>query len=399
MWKFSKSSATFSVLFSFLLVLFSSSTSFAHEVGSFKGLSEKERQSFARAFIQSEDHNPTVHYLIYNTKEYSQRNTLNVYAYSCDYLDYESYNPETGKYPIKSQPDCGSYLSYNKHTGRYTIKIKARYYTQSTYNKERGFLEGNGSFYANQPSAPSYEAEITSTDDPDYFVIYSDTNNKLNQFNIKPATSVPDSSNNSGNSSNNQDAGFFGGILQGIKDFFAPMFDSMSVFASWTGSFFENLKNGISSIFSGLFEGVAKIVDFIVNFFIELGKFIIDIVKKIFIPEQAELQAKFNSMSNQAKNSLGELTRYIEFNFFTGVSAQSSCRYDSQFAISSSSWDSFKQILKFDACSVPEPLIFLARNLLWFAFGFWAINRILQVIPILFGSYYVWERWAHKEDK
>ena len=48
-------------------------------------------------------------------------------------------------------------------------------------------------------------------------------------------------------------------------------------------------------------------------------------------------------------------------------------------------------------CKVPKIYITLARNLLLFAFFWWAVYRLLQMIPVVMGSSYIWDRWTRKE--
>ena len=48
-------------------------------------------------------------------------------------------------------------------------------------------------------------------------------------------------------------------------------------------------------------------------------------------------------------------------------------------------------------CKVPKIYITLARNLFMFAFFWWSAYRLFQMVPIVMGSMYVWDRWKRSE--
>lgn len=170
----------------------------------------------------------------------------------------------------------------------------------------------------------------------------------------------------------------------------------------------DTIINGIKNLFSSLIESVKNIWDFLANFFTklveELGKF----VKWIFVPSQEELNNELSNIRSMFKfekitNILN--TTYLPLNS-VGFSYGSYC--------SDSYWDATTPHLNnllssggqkytngwrltTSICKVPKIYITLARNLLMFAFFWWAVYRILQIIPVVMGSAYVWDRWTRKE--
>ena len=57
-----------------------------------------------------------------------------------------------------------------------------------------------------------------------------------------------------------------------------------------------------------------------------------------------------------------------------------------------SGMNGFPAIVKINICKVPAPLIFIARNLLYFSIMFIVFSRLKSTVEIVFGSRYVWEK-------
>lgn len=206
------------------------------------------------------------------------------------------------------------------------------------------------------------------------------------------------------NNSNNSGGSFNLDILGGIKAFFQPMIDSIARTQKAVLGISDTIINGVKNLFSSLIESVKNIWDFLYN----LPSKIPEMIKFIFVPSQEELN---NELSNiRSMFSFEQITRVLNTTYLplnsAGFSYGSYC--------SDAYWDATTPHLNnllnsggqkytngfrltTSICKVPKIYITLARNLLMFAFFWWAVYRILQIIPVVMGSAYIWDRWFKKE--
>ena len=133
-----------------------------------------------------------------------------------------------------------------------------------------------------------------------------------------------------------------------------------------------------------------------------------DIIRGLFVPSDNDLNQELGNLRSMF--SFEQITRVLNTTYLpldsVGFSYDSECSdayWDATTTQLSNLFDSGGQKytkgfrLITSICKVPKIYITLARNLLMFAFFWWAVYRILQIIPVVMGSAYVWDRWTRKE--
>lgn len=396
MWKSNKFLVISLGLLSFLLASLQPSFTYAIEQKSFEGLDLSERQSFSRILSPLNSIPANVKYFIYRDNSVYPENALQVLAYTCDYAEYFSeYNHEVGGYgKVSEMPDCGVMLEYSQQSGNYIIKLKAASYSQKYFFLDSdgysGYLEGkdnyNSSYIKEYQDSTIYLASGYG-DNP--FVVYENTHSIKNEWSYSAPTPPPQ--NDPPQEQPKDEGGLFSGIggfftnlLNGIKEFFQPMKDSLDRFSSWSGTYFDNLKNGIVSVFSGMFENIANIWDFFSNFFSNLFKELLNFLKYILLPDGEVIKQQISDFTSYLKNNSGSLGRFFG-SIGSSISVRHSVSCQTQGYYGGSSFG-----LNF--CSIPQELINLARPLIVLSI-FWATgSRILHFVSVLLGSRYMWEK-------
>lgn len=390
------------LLFGLLLPfgIFTTSTKNAHAIESYK-ISPEDDRTIRRGFYSSsnikDEKHIDLHYYFYAQNNYSEN--LRVIAYICDYkADY--YNDNS----LTSVPDCG--LSMVQEAGKFKIKINAGYFASLEYSRRTQKIITSYYNYNSVYNNQNYDiASFTDQDFENGLTLLGGSTLKANNWNRNEGGFLVDpvggNSNSSNNSSNNS-GGF--DIFGGIKAFFQPMIDSITRTQKVVLGISDTIINGIKNLFSSLIESVKNIWDFLYN----LPSKIPEMIKFIFVPSQEELN---NELSNiRSMFSFEQITRVLNTTYLplnsAGFSYGSYC--------SDAYWDATTPHLNnllnsggqkytngfrltTSICKVPKIYITLARNLLMFAFFWWAVYRILQIIPVVMGSAYIWDRWFKKE--
>jgi len=382
------------------LGIFTTFTKTAHAIESYK-ISPEDDRTIRRGFYSSsnikDEKHIDLHYYFYSQNNYSEN--LRVIAYICDYkADY--YNDNS----LTSVPDCG--LSMVQEAGKFKIKINAGYYASLEYSRRTQKIITDYYNYNSVYNNQNYDiASFTDQDFENGLTLLGGSTLKANNWNRNEGGFLVDpvggNSNSSNNSSNNS-GGF--DIFGGIKAFFQQMIDSITRTQKAVLGISDTIINGIKNLFGSLIELVKNIWDFLYN----LPSKIPEMIKFIFIPSQEELN---NELSNiRSMFSFEQITRVLNTTYLplnsAGFSYGSYC--------SDAYWDATTPHLNnllnsggqkytngfrltTSICKVPKIYITLARNLLMFAFFWWAVYRILQIIPVVMGSAYIWDRWFKKE--
>lgn len=382
------------------LGIFTTFTKTAHAIESYK-ISPEDDRTIRRGFYSSsnikDEKHIDLHYYFYAQNNYSEN--LRVIAYICDYkADY--YNDNS----LTSVPDCG--LSMVQEAGKFKIKINAGYFASLEYSRRTQKIITSYYNYNSVYNNKNYDiASFTDQDFENGLTLLGGSTLKANNWNRNEGGFLVDpvggNSNSSNNSSNNS-GGF--DIFGGIKAFFQPMIDSITRTQKAVLGISDTIINGIKNLFSSLIESVKNIWDFLYN----LPSKIPEMIKFIFVPSQEELN---NELSNiRSMFSFEQITRVLNTTYLplnsAGFSYGSYC--------SDAYWDATTPHLNnllnsggqkytngfrltTSICKVPKIYITLARNLLMFAFFWWAVYRILQIIPVVMGSAYIWDRWFKKE--
>ena len=392
------------LLFGSLLSLgiFTTSTKTAHAIESYK-ISPEDDRALNRGFHSTsgirDNKNIDLHYYFYADNNYSEN--LKVIAYICEYKsDY--YNDNS----VISIPDCG--LSMVQEAGKFKIKIKAGYYVLLDYSRRTQKITTTYFNYQNIGNSGDYE--VSSFTDQDFemgLTLLGGTTLKVNNWNRKEGgfllEPVGGNSNNSSNNSNNNSGGF--DILGGIKAFLQPMIDSITRTQQLVSGITDVILNGIKGFFGGLVETIKNIWDFLYNLPSKIPK----MVESIFIPADSDLNKELGNIHSMF--SFQNITNILNTTYLPLDSV--GFNYGSQ--CSDAYWDSTTNNhltpfyntggqkytkgfrLTTSICSVPKIYITLARNLFMFAFFWWSAYRLFQMIPIVMGSAYVWDRWTRKE--
>ena len=382
------------------LGIFTTFTKTAHAIESYK-ISPEDDRTIRRGFYSSsnikDEKHIDLHYYFYAQNNYSEN--LRVIAYICDYkADY--YNDNF----LTSVPDCG--LSMVQEAGKFKIKINAGYFASLEYSRRTQKIITSYYNYNSVYNNQNYDiASFTDQDFKNGLTLLGGSTLKANNWNRNEGGFLVDpvggNSNSSNNSSNNS-GGF--DIFGGIKAFFQPMIDSITRTQKVVLGISDTIINGIKNLFSSLIESVKNIWDFLYN----LPSKIPEMIKFIFVPSQEELN---NELSNtRSMFSFEQITTVLNTTYLplnsAGFSYGSYC--------SDAYWDATTPHLNnllnsggqkytngfrltTSICKVPKIYITLARNLLMFAFFWWAVYRILQIIPVVMGYAYIWDRWFKKE--
>lgn len=417
MWKLNRFLVIFLALFLSLFASMSPLTILkANAIESYKISPEDERNFkrgvYSRTSIPDENR-IDMHYYFYSSNNYDEN--IKLIIYSCDYLDY-SQDP----YRVAKKDGCGLYMV--NEGGYFKIKLTSSVYGQAEYSRRTGKIVN---YYGmNYNSYDKNEiARFTDQDFENGLTLLGGTALKENSWNRAEGGFLLDPiGGNSGGSSNNNSGGFnidFGGFVKGIVDgianffrpmmdsvsrtaqflstlvgdisnalgdFFRPMIDSLASAVDWLSKLGSTIVNGITDFFRNLVDTVVNIWDFLSNFFVklieELGKF----VKWIFVPSQESLNSVLSGFKSEFDNSIEPFKRFINIEILSDTNS-SLCSFnlsDARF--------------KVDVCGVPDKLLNWARIFINFALGLWTISRILGFIPILLGSFYVWERWFNFEQ-
>ena len=372
-------------------------------VESYKISPEDDRYIISRFYENSgisESRKIDMHYYFYTRNPYGEN--LNGIAYICDYKE-DRYGEE-----VKTKNPCG--LEMVQEAGKFKIKIKAGSYFKFDYSRKtqkitRDYLYVNDSY-----NYESYVLEnFTDVDFDNGLTLLGGSTLLKNEWNRNEGgfliAPVGGSSNGSNNNQNQNNGGGFNlDILGGIKGFFQPMIDSIIRMQKVVSVIVDNIINGIKNLFSGLIEAVKNIWDFLYN----LPAKIPEMIKSIFVPADNDLNQELGNIRSMF--SFEQITRVLNTTYLpldsVGFSYGNQC--------SNAYWDSTSPHLgglynsggqKYakgynlitSICKVPKIYIGLARNLLMFAFFWWAVYRILQIIPVVMGSAYVWDRWTRKE--
>lgn len=392
------------LLFGFALCcgLFGILSKSAHAVESYKISPADDRTITSRFYENSgitESRKVDLHYYFYANNPYGEQ--LNGIAYICDY--------KTDRYAeeVKTITPCG--LSMVQEAGKFKIKINAGYYLKFTYSRKTQKINESYLYVYDVYNNGAYELEsFTDKNFDDGLTLLGGStlladnwNRNEGGFLIEP---VGGSSNNSNNSNNN--GGF--DILGGIKVFFQPMIDSIIRTQKVVSGIADNIISGIAGVFKGAFDILKNIWDFLGGIVSKIAEFVKNAFLWAFVPSQEDLNTELAYIQSMFKfdkitNVLN--TTYLPLDF-------AGFRYDSQ--CSDGYWDSTSPHLNdlFNAggqkyakgfrlitsiCKVPKIYITLARNLLMFAFFWWSAYRLFQLVPIVMGSAYVWDRWFKKE--
>ncbi len=351
-------------------------------VESYKISPEDDRYIISRFYSSSgitESRKIDMHYYFYSRNPYGEE--LKGIAYICDYKE----NPYGSE--IKTINPCG--LEMIQEAGKFKIKLKAGSYLKFDYSRKTQKINRDYLYVNNSYNYESYELEsFTDEDFNNGLTILGGSTLLKNEWNRNEGGFLIDpvggSSGNSNNSQNNNGGGF--DILGGIKSFFQNMITAILRLPDLIINLPRIIIDGIKDIFNGLS----------------------DIIRGLFVPSDNDLNQELGNLRSMF--SFEQITRVLNTTYLPLDSV--GFRYDSQ--CSNSYWDSTSPHLgglynsggqKYakgynlitSICKVPKIYIGLARNLLMFAFFWWAVYRILQIIPVVMGSAYVWDRWTRKE--
>ena len=387
------------LLFGSLLSLgiFTTSTKTAHAIESYK-ISPEDDRTFKRDYYQnlsiSDDKQINLHYYFYAENKYSEN--IRLISYVCEKNDNGN---------VKEIPDCG--LSMVQEAGKFKIKLKATAYSFSQYSRRTQKVENSYVYRFYDDNAIDL-ASFTDQDFENGLTLLGGSTLKVNNWNRNEGGFLFDpvggNSNNNQNQNNNSSGGFNLDIFGGIKAFFKPMIDSITRIQKAVLGISDTIINGIKNLFSVLIESVKNIWNFLFN----LPSKIPEMIKFIFVPADNNLNEELGNIRSMF--SFEQITRVLNTTYLPLDSV--GFTYDSQ--CSNAYWDATSPHLGnlfnsggqkyakgysliISICKVPKIYIGLARNLLLFAFFWWAVYRVLQIIPVLMGSAYVWDRWSRKE--
>ena len=334
----------------------------AHSVDKPPVFSESDKQSVVRKYREALYYEPdflknaNIFYFVYKTADsYGKDNPVKVVMYTC----VNSFqNPDNGYQPEeKYLENCGSYLKYDKESGIYSIDIHAVYVSTGTYYRSTN--QFTFSSFEKQSQYNDFKKIISSSDDPDFYTIYLDQHNKINQFNIRPQSNFEQPGSGSGGIAGLDFGAFAKGIVNGITDFFKPLVDLIN-------------------------QTFKIITDSITGFFQKLSEF----VKNLLTVDFSIIDKKSKELQSTIKNS-GSIGKLI----FLPLSILSV--FMNQTSVSCSNFSVFiaKDYLpvKYDLCSVPDSLLLLARSVLLVSIVLILVNRIIVFVNVLFGNKYSWE--------
>ena len=351
-------------------------------VESYKISPEDDRYIISRFYSNSgitESRKIDMHYYFYTKNPYGEE--LKGIAYICDYKE-NKYGEE-----VKTINPCG--LEMIQEAGKFKIKLKAGSYLKFDYSRKTQKITRDYLYINDSYNYESYELEsFTDEDFNNGLTILGGSTLLKNEWNRNEGGFLIDpvggSSGNSNNSQNNNGGGF--DILGGIKSFFQNMITAILRLPDLIINLPRIIIDGIKDIFNGLF----------------------DIIRGLFVPSDNDLNQELGNLRSMF--SFEQITRVLNTTYLPLDSV--GFRYDSNCVAnywdatsphlaklynsgSNKYWDGYARGISI--CNVPKIYITLARNLLLFAFFWWAVYRILQIIPVVMGSAYVWDRWTRKE--
>lgn len=371
-------------------------------VESYKISPEDDRYIISRFYENSgitESRKIDMHYYFYAGNPYGEN--LKGIAYICDYKE-NRYGEE-----VKTINPCG--LEMVQEAGKFKIKIRAGSYFKFDYSRKtqkinRDYLYVNdsynyGSYQLESFTDEAFEKGLTLLGGST--LLKNEWNRNEGGFLIDP---VGGSNQNQNNNGHNNGSGFNLDILGGIKGFFQPMIDSITRMQKVISVIVDNIINGIANLFNGLIEAVKNIWNFLYN----LPAKIPEMIKAVFVPADNDLNQELGNLRSMF--SFEQITRVLNTTYLpldsVGFRYDNACVANYWDATSphlanlynsgtNKYWDGYARGISI--CNVPKIYITLARNLLLFAFFWWAVYRILQIIPVVMGSAYVWDRWTRKE--
>ena len=337
-----------------------------------------------------------LHYYFYANNQYGEQ--LNGIAYICDY--------KTDRYAeeVKTINPCG--LSMVQEAGKFKIKINAGYYLKFTYSRKTQKVNEDYLYVYDVYNNGDYELQsFTDKDFDNGLTLLGGSTLLANNWNRNEGGFLIEPVGGSSNNSNNN-GGF--DILGGIKAFFQPMIDSITRTQKVVLGIADNIISGIAGVFKGAFDILKNIWDFLGGIVSKIAEFVKNAFLWAFVPSQEDLNAELAYIQSMFK--FDKITNVLNTTYLPLDSA--GFHYDSQ--CSDGYWDSTSPHLNdlFNAggqkyakgfrlitsiCKVPKIYITLARNLLMFAFFWWSAYRLFQLVPIVMGSAYVWDRWFKKE--
>ena len=341
-------------------------------------ISPAQDRDFKRNYYQSmyldQSKNINMHYYFYAPDKYSRK--IKLISFICE-NQYDNY---------KELQDCGLYMV--QEAGSFKIKLKATGYTFSDYNRE---TQESDYAYVNHSYDNTQFVEVASYTDEDFkkgLTLLGGTTLKTNTWNLNEGGFLLDpvggSSGNYNNSQNNNGGGF--DILGGIKSFFQNMIAAILRLPDLIINLPTIIIDGIKDIFNGLS----------------------DIIRGLFVPSDNDLNQELGNLRSMF--SFEQITRVLNTTYLpldsVGFRYDNACVANYWDATSphlanlynsgtNKYWDGYARGISI--CNVPKIYITLARNLLLFAFFWWAVYRVLQIIPVVMGSAYVWDRWTRKE--
>ena len=399
-----------SLLFSTLF--FSQNQASAHSVDKPPVFSEEDKQFLVRKYQSSVYYEPdfvknaNIFYFVYKTADlYHKDDVYNIVAYTCVDKKYDS---EQG-YVEKYYDECGSYLEYDKNSGIYTIKIKAVY----IMNNIKYYKRTNQFSYSSFTKYNDNYQIISSSDDPNYYTVYLDQHNKINQFNIKPQSNFEQPNSGSGGIAGLDFGAFAKSIVNGITDFFKGLVKSVTdigdflhgnggnkkgLFPTLSEEFLKSV-NSITDFFKPFTDFVKSILDFFKTKIENIRDFLINFIKYLFNIEPEYITNKVNSLKEKITTKLGTVGSVfadtITFfqTFLSHGNADLSCKNES-ITVKPDALG-----IKYNMCSVPKPLLILARSVLVLSIMFLVFHRFMKFISIFLGSRYIWTSQDDKGDK
>ena len=352
-------------------------------VESYKISPEDDRYIISRFYSSSgitESRKIDMHYYFYARNPYGEE--LKGIAYICDYKENQ-YGLE-----VKTKNPCG--LEMVQEAGKFKIKLKAGSYLKFNYSRKTQKIDRNYLYVNNSYNYTSYDLESFTDEDFEKgltllggsTLLKNEWNRNEGGFLIDP---VGGSSQNQNNNNQNNNVGGFD-ILGGIKSFFQNMITAILRLPDLIINLPRIIIDGIKDIFKGLS----------------------DVIRGLFVPSEVDLNNTISDIRSMFK--FEQINTVLNTTYLPLNSA--GFRYDSQ--CSNAYWDATSPYLSSlyssggnkytkgfslitSICKVPKIYITLARNLLLFAFFWWAVYRLLQMIPVVMGSSYIWDRWTRKE--
>jgi hypothetical protein len=392
----------------------------AHSVDKPPVFSESDKQSVVRKYRENLYYEPdfvknaNIFYFVYKTaSSYDKDKPVQVVMYSC----VDSFQNPNNFYQAEEKhlESCGSYLKYDKQSGIYSIDIHGVYVSTGTYYLATNKFTFNG--FEKQSQYNDFKKIISSSDDPDFYTIYLDQHNKINQFNIKPQSNFEQPNSGSGGIAGLDFGAFAKGIVNGISDFFKPFFDSLikklvdiGDFLHGNGGskkgFFPNLSEEFSKFVNSIIDFFKPFTDFVIsilNFFKtkleNIRDFLIDFIKYLFNIEPEYITDKVNSLKEKITTRLGSVgTVFVDtitfFQIFISRGNLNLACKNAPIVVEPNAIP-----ISYDICSVPKPLLILARSVLVLGIMFLVFHRFMKFISILLGSRYVWDIQDDKNSK